>query len=189
MTLLILGLLVFIGVHLVPTQANARAGGVTRFGEGGYKGLFSLVAFLGLALIIYGFGQARSAPSGNPLLWDPPRWARHATMTLMLPVFILLAAAYLPGRISAAVKHPMLLSVKLWALAHLLVSGRLAQLLLFGALLAWAIFDRISVKRRGVAIKTGPARNDIIAIVIGLATYAFMLTRGHTLLIGVPLIP
>ena len=106
----------------------------------------------------------------------------------MLPVFILLAAAYLPGRISAAVKHPMLLSVKLWALAHLLVSGRLAQLLLFGALLAWAVFDRISVKRRGVALKTGPVRNDFIAIVIGLCAYAFMLTRGHTLLIGIPLI-
>lgn len=189
MTLLILGLLVFIGVHLVPTQPSVRAGGVTRFGNGGYKGLFSLVAFVGLVLIIYGFGQARLAASGNPQLWVPPAWTRHATMTLMLPVFILLAAAYLPGRISAAVKHPMLLSVKLWALAHLLISGRLAQLLLFGGLLAWAVFDRISVKRRGSAIKSGPVRNDIIAVVIGLLAYAFMLTRGHTLLIGVPLIP
>jgi uncharacterized membrane protein len=189
MALLILGLLVFIGIHLVPTQPGVRAGGVTRFGEGGYKGLFSLVAFVGLALIIYGFGQARFATSGNPQLWVPPAWTRHATMTLMLPVFILLAAAYLPGRISAAVKHPMLLSVKLWALAHLLISGRLAQLLLFGGLLAWAVFDRISVKRRGVAIKTGPVRNDILAVAIGLLAYAFMLTRGHTLLIGVPLFP
>jgi uncharacterized membrane protein len=189
MALLILGLLIFIGIHLVPTQVNARAGAVARLGESGYKGLFSLVAFVGLVLIIYGFGQARFATSGNPQLWMPPAWSRHATMTLMLPVFILLAAAYLPGRISAAVKHPMLLSVKLWALAHLLISGRLAQLLLFGGLLAWAVFDRISVKRRDVAVKTGPARNDIIAIVIGLAAYAFMLTRGHTLLIGVPLIP
>jgi uncharacterized membrane protein len=189
MILLILGLAIFIGIHLVPTQAHIRAGGIARFGEGGYKGLFTIAAFVGLALIIYGFGQARFAASGNPQLWDPPRWTRHATMTLMLPVFILLAAAYLPGRISAAVKHPMLLSVKLWAFAHLLVSGRLAQLLLFGGLLAWAIFDRISVKRRGVAIKTGPARNDVIAVVIGLAAYGFMLTRGHTWLIGVPLIP
>ena len=189
MSLLILGLLVFIGIHLVPTRPDIRAGGVARFGEGGYKGLFTIVAFVGLALIVYGYGQARFAASGNPLLWDPPRWTRHATMTLMLPVFILLAAAYLPGRISAAVKHPMLLSVKLWALAHLLISGRLAQLLLFGGLLAWAVVDRISVKRRGVPIKTGPVRNDIIAIVIGLAAYGFMLTRGHTWLIGVPLIP
>ena len=189
MALLILGLLVFIGIHLVPTQPGVRAGGVTRFGEGGYKGLFSLVAFVGLALIIYGFGQARFEASGNPQLWVPPAWTRHATMTLMLPVFILLAAAYLPGRISAAVKHPMLLSVKLWALAHLLISGRLVQFLLFGGLLAWAVFDRISVKRRGVAIKTGPVRNDILAVAIGLLAYAFMLTRGHTLLIGVPLFP
>lgn len=189
MALLVLGLLIFIGIHLVPTRPELRAGGVARFGEGGYKGLFTIVAFIGLALIVYGYGQARFAASGNPLLWEPPRWTRHATMTLMLPVFILLAAAYLPGRISAAVKHPMLLSVKLWALAHLLISGRLAQLLLFGGLLAWAVVDRNSVKRRGVPIKTGPVRNDIIAIVIGLAAYGFMLTRGHTWLIGVPLIP
>ena len=189
MSLLILGLLVFIGIHLVPTRPDLRAGWLARFGESGYKGLFSLVALVGLILIVYGYGQARLSVSGNPQLWVPPAWARHATMTLMLPVFILLAAAYLPGRISAAVKHPMLLSVKLWALAHLLISGRLAQLLLFGGLLAWAVVDRISVKRRGVAIKTGPVRNDIIAVVIGLVVYAFMLTRGHTLLIGVPLLP
>lgn len=189
MTLLILGLAVFIGVHLVPTCPSTRGTLTARFGENAYKGLFTLAAFVGLALIIYGFGQARYAASGNPLLWNPPRWTRHATMTLMLPVFVLLAAAYLPGRISAAVKHPMLLAVKLWALAHLLISGRLVQLLVFGALLAWAVYDRISVKRRAVPIKTGPVRNDIIAIVIGLAAYAFMLTRGHTWLIGVPLIP
>jgi uncharacterized membrane protein len=110
-------------------------------------------------------------------------------MTLMLPVFVLLAAAYLPGRISAAVKHPMLLSVKLWAFAHLLVSGRLAQLILFGALLAWAVYDRISAKRRAPPIKTGPPRNDLIALAIGLFAYAFMLLWGHALIIGVPLIP
>jgi uncharacterized membrane protein len=189
MILLILGLVIFIGIHLVPTQTTTRSGLTNRFGEGAYKGLFSLVAFAGLILIIYGYGEARFATSGNPQLWDPPRWTRHVTMTLMLPVFVLLAAAYLPGRISAAVKHPMLLSVKLWAFAHLLVSGRLAQLLLFGSLLAWAVFDRISVKRRAVPIKSGPARNDIIALAIGLLVYAFMLTRGHTLLIGVPLMP
>jgi uncharacterized membrane protein len=189
MTLLVLGLAIFIAIHLVPTQIDLRRGAIARFGEGPYKGLFSLVAFAGLALIVIGFGQARFAAVGNPLLWDPPRWTRHATMTLMLPVFVLLAAAYLPGRISAAVKHPMLLAVKLWAFAHLLISGRLAQLVLFGALLAWAVFDRISVKRRVVAIKSGPIRNDIIALAIGILAYAFMVTRGHTWFIGVPLIP
>jgi uncharacterized membrane protein len=187
--LLILGLIIFIGVHLVPTQVAARGNLTARFGEGAYKSLFSLAAFVGLALIVYGFGEARYAASGNPLLWDPPRWTRHITMTLMLPVFVLLAAAYLPGRISAAVKHPMLLSVKIWAFAHLLISGRLAQFILFGALLAWGVFDRISVKRRAVAIKSGPVRNDIIALAIGLLAYVFMLLWGHTLLIGVPLIP
>ena len=185
---LVLGLGIFIGIHLVPTCPSTRGNLTARFGEGAYKGLFTLVAFVGLALIVYGFGQARYAASGNPLLWDPPRWTRHVTMTLMLPVFVLLAAAYLPGRISAAVKHPMLLSVKLWAFAHLLVSARLANFILFGALLAWAVYDRISAKRRALPIKSGPVRNDIIAIVIGLLAYAFMLTRGHTLLIGVPII-
>lgn len=189
MTLLVLGLIFFIAVHLVPTQVDMRNGAIARFGEGPYKGLFSLVAFAGLALIVIGFSQARYAASGNPQLWIPPAWTRHATMTLMLPVFVLLAAAYLPGRISATVKHPMLLAVKLWAFAHLLISGRLAQLLLFGALLAWAVFDRISVKRRAVAIKSGPVRNDLIALVIGVLAYGFMVTRGHTWLIGVPLIP
>src|SRR5690606_17697300 len=162
MMLLILGLAIFIGIHLMPTQMAARANLAGRFGEGPYKGLFSLIAFIGLVLIVYGFGEARYAPSGNPLLWNPPRWTRHVTMTLMLPVFVLLAAAYLPGRISAAVKHPMLLSVKLWAFAHLLISGRLAQLLLFGSLLAWAVYDRISAKQRALPIKSGPVRNDII---------------------------
>ncbi|MFN3743897.1 MAG: NnrU family protein [Hyphomicrobiaceae bacterium] len=189
MILLILGLILFVGAHLVPTQVEMRAGAVARFGENTYKGLFSLVAFAGLFLIIYGFGLARHAPSANPLLWDPPRWTRHATMTLMLPVFVLLAAAYLPGRISAALKHPMLVSVKLWAFAHLLVSARLANLILFGALLAWAVYDRISVKRRGIAIKSGPVRNDFIALAIGIAAYAFMVLWGHTLLIGIPLMP
>lgn len=189
MTLLVLGLAVFIGIHLVPTCPSTRGNLAARLGENGYKGLFTVAAFAGLALIIYGFGEARFASTGNPQLWHPPRWTRHATMTLMLPVFVLLAAAYLPGRISAAVKHPMLLAVKLWAFAHLLISGRLAQLLLFGGLLAWAVYDRISAKRRALPIKSGPVRNDVIAIVIGLLAYAFMLTRGHTLLIGVPLIP
>lgn len=188
MIMLILGLVIFIGIHLVPTCPSTRGNFAARFGEGPYKGLFSLIALAGLIMIVYGVGEARYAASGNPQLWDPPRWTRHVTMTLMLPVFVLLAAAYLPGRISAAVKHPMLLSVKLWAFAHLLVSARLANFILFGALLAWAIYDRISVKRRAVPIKSGPVRNDIIALVIGLLAYAFMLTRGHTLLIGVPLI-
>lgn len=193
MFLLVLGLLIFIAVHAVPMRPNLRGGAVARVGEGAYKGLFSLVAFVGLALIIYGFGQARFAATGNPLLWDPPRWSRHATMTLMLPVFVLLAAAYLPGRIKSVVRHPMLLAVKLWAFAHLLVSGRLAQLLLFGSLLAWAVVDRFSVKHRGAeppaaAATAGFSTNDGIALVIGLVAYVFMLLWGHTWLIGVPII-
>ncbi len=114
-------------------------------------------------------------------------------MTLMLPVFPLLVATYLPGRISAAVRHPMITAVKFWALAHLFVRGDAASLLLFGGLLGWAVYDRISLKQREaaglVSVRTGLARNDIIAIVVGLAIYAVFLKWGHALLIGVPLLP
>lgn len=190
---LLLGLLIFIGIHLLPTQTELRRGLVGRFGENAYKGVYSLVALAGLALIVFGYHKVQLMPSKSPQLWVPPHWGRHAAMALMLPVFPLLVAAYLPGRISAAVRHPMVTAVKFWALAHLFVSGDAASLLLFGGLLAWAVYDRISLKKREqaglVQIKSGPVTNDIIAVVVGLGLYAVMLKWGHALLIGVRLMP
>ena len=188
MALLILGLVLFIGVHLVSTMTERRAALIGRLGVGGYKGLYSVLAAVGLVLIIYGYARAPYT-----VVWDPPVWARHATFLLMLPVFPLLIASQLPGRIKTVIPHPMLLAVKLWAVAHLLTKGTAAAMLLYVAFLAWAIFDLISVKKRDraglVTIATGPLRNDVIAIVIGLAIYLIMINVGHWKLIGTPVLP
>ena len=147
MMILVAGLLIFLGIHSVaivaPGWRNARE---RSLGTGTWKGLYSVVAAVGLVLIVVGYMAARSYPV---VLWNPPTALRHVAWLLMLPVFVLLIATYLPGRISRAARHPMLLAVKLWALAHLLANGGVADLLLFGSFLAWAVADRISVKRRG----------------------------------------
>jgi uncharacterized membrane protein len=190
MVILILGLVVFIGIHLFTTRRQARLDLIGRLGEGGYKLLYSVLSLLGFVLIIIGFGAAREA--GPPVVWDPPAALRHLALLLNLPIFVLLAAAYLPGRIKSATKHPMLLAVKVWALAHLLANGDLASIALFGSLLAWAVVARIAAKRReaveGVPNRSGPVRNDIIALVVGVLLYVLMIFWGHPLLIGVPVI-
>ncbi len=188
---LVVGLALFLGIHLVTTQTQMRNGLAARMGEGTFKGLYSLVALAGFALIVFGYHKAQLMPGKNPVLWSAPHWGRHITMLLMLPVFPLLFATYLPGRLSAAVRHPMITAVKFWALAHLFVRGDAASLLLFGGLLAWAVYDRISLKQREraglVSLKSGPIRNDAIAVVLGLVVYAVFVKWGHALLIGVPL--
>lgn len=190
---LLLGLLIFIGIHTLPTQPDLRTGLRERFGAGPYQLAFSIVAAAGLALIILGYHKVQVMPGKNPQLWSPPAWGRHLTMLLMLPVFPLLVTTYLPGQITATIRHPMVTAVKCWALAHLMVRGDAASLLLFGGLLAWAVFDRISLKGREarglVTIKSGPVRNDVIAVVAGLVIYAVFAKWGHPLLIGVPLLP
>ncbi len=189
---LLLGMLVFTGIHLLTTQVDLRQGLIRRYGETAYKGVYSVVALGGLVLIVLGYHKAQMMPGKNPQLWSPPSWGRHATMALMLPVFPLLLAAYLPGRIKTAVRHPMLLAVKIWAAAHLLVRGDSASLLLFGGMLAWAVFDRISLKHREAAgqgaLKGGSSMNDVIAVVGGLVLYGLFLKWGHAALIGVRLI-
>ena len=189
MLLLILGLVLFLGTHSVSIVAPAwRDAQAQRRGEKVWKGLYTLASLLGFVLIVVGFGQARQA---SPLLYVPPAGLRHLTLLLMLPVFVLLFAAYLPGRIKAATRHPMLLAVKLWATAHLLSNGSLAEVLLFGAFLAWAVADRVSMKRRiQRPIPGAPPRpaNDAIALVGGLVVYGLFVAWGHRLLIGVPLI-
>lgn len=186
MAVLILGLLIFLGVHSTAIVApQLRRSAVAKFGEGGWKGIFSVVSLVGFVLIVHGFGLARAAPV---VLYTPPTWMRHVTFLLMLPVFPLLFAAYLPGRIKLAAKQPMLAAVKLWAFAHLLANGRLADLLLFGAFLAWAVMDRISLKHRPPQpLRTAPPGrfNDAIAVVLGLALYVLTLLWAHARLFGV----
>jgi len=186
MTLLILGLLVFLGVHSVSIVAPAwRDTMHARLGEGPWKGLYSLAAAVGFALIIVGYGQARLQPV---VLYTPPTALRHVALLLMLPVFPLLLSVYLPGRIKRTARHPMLLATKLWALAHLLANGNMGDVLLFGGFLAWAVADRISLKHRPQralpGAKPGPA-NDAIAVAGGLALYAIFLFWAHVWLIGV----
>lgn len=193
MLLLALGLVLFIAIHLVPTQTELRTALVTSFGEVAYKVIFALVALAGLTLIAMGYHKLQVMPGKNPVLWYPPVWTKHVAFTLMLPAMILLAAAYIPSRIRTAVKHPMLAAIKIWALAHLLANGDLGSLVLFGTLLAWAVLDRISVKRRGAMGPLGAAQatsilNDLAVLALGMALYAGMLFWGHRLLIGVPLI-
>ncbi len=189
MSLLILGLAIFLGIHSVsivaPRWRDARAAGL---GENAWKGLYTLIALAGFVLIVVGYGQARQAPV---VLYVPPLALRHVALLLMLPVFPLLLAAYLPGRIKAAARHPMLAATKLWAAAHLLANGNLADLLLFGGFLAWAVADRISMKHRVQRPLPGaPAGrfNDAIAVLLGLALYGWFLLAGHRWLIGVALI-
>lgn len=184
MSMLVLGLILFLGVHSVSIVARPwRDGMVARLGEGPWKGLYSVVALVGFGLIVYGYGLARQAPI---VLYTPPTGLRHAALLLMLPVFVLLLAAYLPGRIQRAVKHPMLAATKFWALAHLLANGMLADVLLFGGFLAWAVADRIAVKRRPAKVDApGSAVNDVLAVFGGLVIYGVFVVWAHAWLFGV----
>ena len=189
MSLFLIGLVVFLGVHSVAIVAPGwRTAWVAQRGEGGWKGIYALLSAVGLVLIVVGYGMARREPV---VLYAPPTMLRHVALLLMLPVFPLLFAAYLPGRIRAATKHPMLLAVKLWATAHLLANGTLVDVVLFGSFLAWAVVDRISVKRRASADRhaapgapPSPA-NDAIAVVAGLVVYVAVLFWAHRAVIGV----
>lgn len=188
MLFLAIGIVLFFGVHSVAMICPEwRQQMIDRLGQKPWKAGYSLIAILGFVLLVVGYGQARLDPT---LLYSPPTWTRHITFLLMLPVFPLLLASSLPGRIHSATKHPTLVGTKLWAFAHLLSNGTLADVLLFGTFLAWAIADRISMKHRPG--KTSPALmhspwNDAIAVVGGLAIYAFFLFGGHAWLIGMPL--
>ena len=187
MGLLIAGLLLFLGIHSIQIfSPGLRATAVQRLGLQPWKGLYTLIAIAGFALICIGYGQARvEAPIW---LWQPPKALRHIALLLMLPVFILLLATYLPGRIQRAAKHPTLAATKLWALAHLLANGGLHDLLLFGGFLAWAVLDRISLKRRAnlVPPRGAPAGrwNDAIAVIGGLMLYGVFVGWLHRALIG-----
>ena len=189
MSILLLGLVLFFAVHSVAiVNAAWRDRMVRRVGEGLWKGVYSLIAILGLVLIIWGYGLARQEPV---VLYSPPLWLNYVAIALLIAVFPLLFATYLPGRIQAAARHPMLVAVKLWALAHLLVNGSLADLLLFGSFLVWAVADRISLKRRtepSVPRLPGTKLNDLIAVVGGLALYVAFVLWLHDWLIGMPVV-
>jgi uncharacterized membrane protein len=164
---------------------ESRAALIGRLGEGPYKGLYSLASAGGLVLIVWGFARYREMAWLQ--LWTPPAWLHPVALVLMWLAFVALAAAYSPaGWIKGVLRHPMLVGVKAWALAHLLVNGDLGALILFGAFLAWAVYDRIALKRRGDegAPRAGFGVGDVVALAVGSAAYAAMFWL-HPLLIGV----
>ena len=188
MTLLIAGLLLFLGIHSVRVFGEGpRTQLRARLGENGYKGLYSLLSLAGFVLLVYGYGAARLEPT---VLWASPLWTRHLAALLTLPAFVLLVAAYVPGNLfKSRLHHPMVLGVKTWALAHLLANNTLADLLLFGSFLVWAVLDYVAARRRdraaGTVYVAGPLWRDALAVIIGVVAWAAFAMWLHRVLIGV----
>ena len=189
MGMLVLGLVVFLGAHSVRIFAEGwRTRGIARLGEMGWKGLYAVVSLIGLALIVWGFALARQQPV---VLWSPPAMLKHLNALFTLLAFIGVAAAYVPrNRLRARLHHPMVLGVKLWAFGHLLATGTLADLVLFGAFLLWAVLDFRSARQRdraaGTVYPAGRAGPTVVAVVLGLAAYAGFAFWAHMAWIGVP---
>lgn len=186
---MVVGLVLFLGAHVFTTRREARAQVIARLGEGTYKLAYTVVALAGLALIVWGFAEYRNG-GGWIQLWTPPKALKHINLALMLPAVIMMVAAYIRGRIYTTLKHPMLAGVKLWAFGHLLANGDLGGIILFGSILAWAVFDRISLKRRadagGPPIPVGGVGNDVIAVVIGIVVYLALTFAFHPVVLGIP---
>ncbi len=188
MTLLILGLFLFLGPHSVRIFGDAwRTETVARLGEKPWKGLYSLVSLLGFALIVWGYGLARQQPV---LLWTPPVFAKHLNSLFTLLAFILIVAAYVPrNHIKARLQHPMVLGVKLWAFGHLLATAKLADVLLFGSFLLWAILSYRAARRRdrvqGTAYAAGSLAGTLLTLVIGVAAWAAFAFWAHAAWIGI----
>ncbi len=188
MSLLVLGLILFLGTHSVRVFADGwRSQAVARMGANGYKAAYSLLSVAGLALIVVGYGAARETPQ---LLWGSPIWTRHLAALLTLLSFVLLAAAYVPGNaIKARLHHPMLLGVKVWAFAHLMANGLLADLLLFGGFLAWSVVAFAAARRRdraaGTVYPAGRAGPTLVAVLVGTVAWAAVAFWAHGLLFGV----
>lgn len=188
MTVLIAGLVLFLGLHSVRMVADGwRTARIARIGERKWKGFYALGSLVGFVLIVWGFGRARLDPV---VVWSPLPWTRHAAALLLLPAFVLIVAGNIRGtKLKAALGHPMLLGTQLWAFAHLLATGRLADVVLFGSFLAWALADYVSSRRRdaaaGVVYPTGRWSRDVLALVIGAVAWIVFGLWLHGPLIGV----
>ena len=188
MGILVLGLAAFIGAHVFVTLRAQRAVVIARIGEWPYKTIMGLVSLVGIILIGYGFGQYRA--TGWIDVWSPPRWTFYVTQLLMWPASICVVAAYIRGDIWRTLKHPMLVGVKTWAVAHLISNGDLGSIVLFGSILAWAVYDRITLKRRSdpgaPPIPAGGRRRDWIAIAVGTVLYLALGLVFHPIVVGIP---
>lgn len=191
MTLLLVGLFIFLGIHVVPSFPGFRDSVVQRVGLNAYRGLYSLIVLTGLFAMIYGFVLARQEDLFP--LYVTPFWLRHVAMTLLLPIFILVFAKFIRGNIARWTKDPVILAVKIWAISHLLVNGEPYSVALFGGFLVWVIWARISLKkydRKNTKAEEFPnaLRNDIISVVLGAALYGLFVWKLHELLIGMPIL-
>lgn len=188
MLTMIVGLLLFLGTHSVRVFAEDwRNRQISERGEKTWQGIYSVIALAGFLLIVWGYGQARLEPF---VVWQPPVWTKHLAALLTLPAFILLVAAYVPGtKIKTLVGHPMVLGVKLWALAHLLANGMLADIILFGVFLLWSVLDYRASRQRdkaaGTIYQSAGISRDIIAIVTGIVAWGAFAAVLHGWLIGV----
>lgn len=189
MVYLIAGLVIFLGVHSVRIVAGPwRTRSIARFGAQPWKAVYSLLSIAGFVLLAWGYGQARQQ---GVVLYDPPQFMRHVAGLFMLLSLVLVAAAYVPrNHIKAKLGHPMVAGVKLWAFAHLLSNGRLADVLLFGAFLVWAIVDFIAARRRdraaGTVYPAGDELRTVLTVVAGVGAWAVLVTGLHQWLVGVP---
>jgi hypothetical protein len=187
LSVLILGLLVFLATHVFVSMREARAAALAQLGTIGYRAAFSVVSIAGLALIVWGYGEYRA--TGWIDIWSPPPFTRHITVLLMLFAAIFLVAVFFPSHIKAKLKYPALVSVKTWAVAHLIANGDLGSILMFGTFLGWAVFARIAAKRRTDEIMpVAPAgwTNDIIVVLLGVVVYLALGFVFHPIFIGVP---
>ncbi len=189
MTIMMIGLLIFLGSHSVRIFAeNWRQQQIAKHGEATWKVAYSAVSIVGLAIAIYGFGQMRLDPL---YIWYPPVGMRHAVALLMVPAFIMLVAAYIPhNAIKAKLGHPMMLAVKIWAFAHLLANGRLGDIIFFAAFLIWAILAFKTAKKRDRLTPPAPVSTNkmatIATVLVGLVAYVVFAFYLHAVLIGVP---
>jgi uncharacterized membrane protein len=192
LAILILGLVLFLGAHVFVSLRAERARFIERFGDSAYKWVISLVSAVGIIVIGWGFAQYRA--TGWVDIWYPPSWTRHVTVALVWPAIICIMAAFLQGRIKKALKHPMIVGVKLWAVGHLISNGDLGSIILFGSILGWAVYDRISFKYRtdsGASPLAGvlpagmsDATKDILAVVLGTLIYLALGFWFHPAVVG-----
>lgn len=182
---LTLGLVLFFGMHSISIVALPLRNKLAAKSELGWKLIYGVVSLVGIILVSRGYAELRLAPT---ILYVSPAWLYHVAAILLIPTFVLFFAPYFPGRISTATKHPQLIAVKLWAVSHLLVNGTLADMLLFGSFLLWAVADRISMKRRATrAVPAMPESktNDVVVVVLGLSVYVAILFWLHEMLFGI----
>ena len=189
MTLLVVGLILFFGVHLFSYFRSARGALIARWGERPYKGIYALISAVGFGLIIWGYSHTRAGPAAADILYWPPSWARHATMFLVLLAMVCFAIYFHRGWLKLWLRNPMSIGVALWAAGHLLSNGKLSSVILFGAFLLYGLTDIAVNTARGYEPSFIPnPRHDVIAIIAGLVLYAFFLLVFHPYVLNLPIV-